>query len=57
MPGVAEANADLKYGTLLDAIQRRIQGVGATQAANEAAIQGYGNTGRGIIGQTYDVLD
>lgn len=57
MADVAQANADLKYGTLLDAIRRRIGGVQAGATANEQAIQGYGNTGRQVIGQTYDVLD
>lgn len=54
---VAQANADLKYGASLDALKRRIASGEQAMLANETALQGYGNTGRGIIGQVYDVLD
>lgn len=57
LTATATANADLRYNSQVEALKRRIQDIQAQRDANDAALQGYGNTGRGVIGQVYDVLD
>lgn len=55
---VARANtsADLKYNGQQDAVKRAIAQLGISTAANEAAINQYGNSGRGAINDTFNQL-
>jgi hypothetical protein len=52
----AVANTALKYDPQQAAIQRQIDANPGNVAANEAAIQGYGTTGRTNIGTNYNTL-
>lgn len=55
---VARANtaADLKYNAQQDAVKRAIAQLGISSKANEAAINQYGASGRGAIGDTFGQL-
>ena len=53
---VAQAQVAAKYDPQQSAIDRQLASAKAGTVANEGAIQGFGNTGRGIIGETYGTL-
>jgi hypothetical protein len=52
----AATAAELKYGAQQSAIQRAIESLAGTRAADEAAINQYGTGGRNAINQTFDQL-
>lgn len=53
----AQAAADLRYGSQQSALQRKIEAIKAATQADAASLEGYGNRGRAVVDQTYNVLD
>ena len=52
----AQQSAQLKYGGQEDAVKRAISSLAVTRAADQAAINQYGDSGRGAINTTFDEL-
>ena len=52
----AQQSAQVKYGGQEDSIKRAIASLAVTRAADQAAINQYGDSGRGAINTTFDEL-
>ncbi len=57
LESIAQANANLKYGGQEAALKRAMDALRANTDSNVQSLEGYGNTGRNVLGQVYGVLD